>query len=361
MRLSDVAEEVGVSAKTVSNAYRAPGQLTPELRQRILDAAARLGYAGPDPVASSLRRGRVGAIGVLYANQLSYAFDDPTTNALLSGITAAAGTAGVGLLLLPGSVDDARRASAVSGAVVDGIIASSLAEDDPLLSLVVRRRLPLVVVDQPSPTALATLSPNPIPWIGIDDRAAAAAIAEHLMLLGHRHLGVVSFALRRGTPTGLATLADQEAATLSVTKNRLLGYADAARRHGLDWTRIPVSQGIDSTPAEGEKGALAVLATTPRPTALICTSDRLAQGALAAAATLGLRVPHDLSIVGFDDAPHLAEQLALTTVQQPSRPKGEHAAHALLALIEGADITPTPPLETTLIVRGSTNPPPKPA
>src|SRR6478609_1801296 len=137
MRLRDVAEEVGVSAKTVSNAYRAPGQLTPELRQRILTTAARLGYAGPDPVASSLRRGRVGAIGVLYANQLSYACDYPNTNALLSGVTRAAEAAGVGLLLLPGSVDPAQRISAVSSAVVDGIIASSLAEDDPLLQTVV--------------------------------------------------------------------------------------------------------------------------------------------------------------------------------------------------------------------------------
>lgn len=357
MRLRDVAEEVGVSAKTVSNAYRAPGQLTPELRQRILATAARLGYAGPDPVASSLRRGRVGAIGVLYANQLSYAFDDPNTNALLAGVTMAAETAGVGLLLLPGSVDPARRASAVSCAVADGIIASSLAEDDPLLQTVVDRRLPLVVVDQPGPSVLATLTPETIPWIGIDDRAAAFQLAEHLLLLGHRHLGVVSFALRLGTPTGFATSSDQDTATLSVTKNRLAGYRDAAERHGIDWTRVPVSQGVDSTPTEGEKGALAVLSTTPRPTALICLSDRLAEGALAAAARLGLRVPDDLSVVGFDDAPNLADRLTLTTVHQPSRLKGQYAAQALLALTRGTAVDPIPHLDTTLVVRGTTQPP----
>ena len=361
MRLRDIAEEVGVSSKTVSNAYRAPGQLTPELRQRILATASRLGYAGPDPVASSLRRGRVGAIGVLYANQLSYAFDDPNTNALLSGVTSAAEAAGVGLLLLPGSVDPARRASAVSDAVVDGIIASSLAEDDPLLQTVVDRRLPLVVVDQPSPSVLATLTQDRIPWIGIDDRAAAFGLAEHLLLLGHRRLGVVSFALRLGTPTGLATPADQDAATLSVTKNRLAGYREAAERHGIEWTRVPVSQGVDSTPAEGERGALAILSTTPRPTALICLSDRLAEGALTAAAKLGLRVPDDLSVVGFDDAPHLADQLGLTTVHQPSRLKGQHAAQALLALTRGSAVDPVPPLDTTMVVRGTTRPPALPS
>jgi DNA-binding LacI/PurR family transcriptional regulator len=358
MRLRDVAEEVGVSAKTVSNAYRAPGQLTPELRQRILAAAARLGYAGPDPVASGLRRGRVGAIGFLYANQLSYAFEDFNTNALLAGVTSGAEAAGVGLLLLPGSVDPARRSSAVSGAVVDGIIASSLAEDDPLLQTVVDRRLPLVVVDQPGPSVLVALTQDTIPWIGIDDRAAASQLAEHVLLLGHRHLGVVSFALRLGTPTGFATPTDQDTATLSVTRNRLAGYRDAAERHGIDWTRVPVSQGVDSTPAEGEKGAFAVLSTTPRPTALICLSDRLAEGALTAAARLGLRVPEDLSVVGFDDAPHLADRLALTTVHQPSRLKGQHAAQALLTLTRGTAVDPIPFLDTTLVIRGTTQPPP---
>jgi DNA-binding LacI/PurR family transcriptional regulator len=358
MRLRDVAEEVGVSAKTVSNAYRAPGQLTPALREKILATAARLGYPGPDPVASGLRRGRVGAIGVLYANRLSYAFDDPNTNALLAGVTLAAESAGVGLLLLPGSADPDRRTSAVSDAVVDGIIASSLAEDDPLLQTVVDRRLPLVVVDQPGPAVLAGLSPEPVPWVGIDDRSAASQVAEHLLGLGHRHLGVVSFALRLGTPTGFATLADQDAATLSVTRNRLAGYRDAAVRHGVDWKGVPVSQGTDSTAAEGERGALAVLSTSPRPTALLCLSDRLAEGALVAAARLGLRVPDDLSVVGFDDAPHLADRLALTTVHQPSHLKGQYAAQALLAITRGTSPDPVPLLDTDLVVRGSTQPPP---
>ena len=105
----DVAAELGVSAKTVSNAYSHPDQLSAELRGEILAAAARLGYAGPDPVASGLRRGRVGAIGVAYANRLSYAFDDPATRELLGGMTSVAESAGVGLLLLPGSADPEKR------------------------------------------------------------------------------------------------------------------------------------------------------------------------------------------------------------------------------------------------------------
>jgi DNA-binding LacI/PurR family transcriptional regulator len=144
---------------------------------------------GPDPVAAGLRRGRVGAIGVAYENRLSYAFDDPTTSGLLAGITTVAEAAGAGLLLLPGSSDHQRRTAVVTNAVIDGLIASSVSDDDPLLRTVIIRRLPLVVIDQPSPDRLAQLGAATAPWVGIDDQAAADAAAEHLLQLGHRNLG----------------------------------------------------------------------------------------------------------------------------------------------------------------------------
>src|SRR5215210_7348465 len=191
----DVAADVGVSAKTVSNAYTRPDQLSADLRERILTAAARLGYSGPDPVAAGLRRGRVGAIGVAYDNPLAYAFDDPAARELLAGMTSVAEAAGAGLLLLPGSTDLQERKAAVNAAVVDGLLASSLGDDDPILRTAIARRLPVVVVDQPRPARLDELAPE-IPWVGVDDRPAAAQVAEHLLGLGHRRLGVVSFGLR---------------------------------------------------------------------------------------------------------------------------------------------------------------------
>jgi len=354
LTLRDVAVELGVSAKTVSNAYIHPDQLSSDLRERILATATRLGYSGPDPVASGLRRGRVGAIGVLYANRLSYAFDDPTTSSLLAGITTTAESAGAGLLLLPGSAEAGRRAAAVSSALVDGIIASSLDEEDPLLPLVLARRLPLVVIDQPGRRALAGLGAAETPWVGIDDRAAAVRAAEHLLRLGHRRLGVVSFALSLRPTPGFADEQAQAAATLAVTRRRLAGYREAALRYGVDWSRVPVAQGTDSTPEEGERGAAAVLARHPRPTALICLSDRLAEGAWAAASRLGLRIPGDLSVVGFDDAQPTAATLGLTTVHQPSREKGEYAAAALLQQLAGERPPSTRTLPTRLVVRGST-------
>ena len=355
LTLRDVAAELGVSAKTVSNAYTRPDQLSSDLRGRILATAARLGYPGPDPLAAGLRRGQVGAVGVAYANRLSYAFDDPVTRELLAGITSVVEAAGVGLLLLPGSSVDEKRAAAISGAVVDGLVAASLADDDPILEMAAVRRLPLVVIDQPRPAQLDGLAPH-IPWIGIADRLAATQAANHVLELGHRRIGVVCFGLHRGPIRGLVDVAAQRAATYAVSRDRLAGYRDAAERHGLDWSAVPVHQGTDSTPAEGEAGAAAILAQTPRPTALLCLSDRLAEGALRAAHKLGLRVPEDLSLVGFDDAVPTAAALDLTTVRQPSRRKGEKAAQALLAVVQGSTSLASPaPLSTQLIVRGSTS------
>jgi DNA-binding LacI/PurR family transcriptional regulator len=357
LTLRDVAAELGVSAKTVSNAYIHPDQLSAELRQRIIDTAARLGYPGPDPVAAGLRRGRVGAIGVAYDNRLSNAFDDPTTSALLAGISTVAEAAGAGLLLLPGSSDQQRRTAAVTGAVVDGLIASSVSDDDPLLHTVIIRRLPVVVIDQPGPDRLAQLGAVAAPWIGIGDQRAADAAAEHLLQLGHRRLAVVSFGLSRGRSAGFADQDIQAAATYAVTRCRLAGYRAAAERHGIDWTSVPVWAGSDSTADQGDAGAAAVLACTPRPTALLCLSDRLAEGALRAAARFGLVIPDDLSIVAFDDAVPLAATLNLTTVRQPSRDKGEYAARALLDLLAGHQVAPRQLLPTELIIRRSSAPP----
>lgn len=339
LTLRDVAAELGVSAKTVSNAFSRPDQLSAALRERILATAARLGYAGPDPVAAGLVSGRVGAIGVAYANRLSYAFDDPVARELLAGMTSVAESADTGLLLLPG-----RRSTAVTRAVVDGLLVCSLADDDPAVAAAVTRNLPMVVVDQPRPATLR------VPWVGIDDRAAAAQAAGHLLDRGHRDLGVVGFGLWRGPTPGLVDGAAQAGATYAVSRDRLAGYRDAVERHGLDWARIPVYQGGDSTPEQGEAGAHAVLDTTPRPTALLCLSDRLAEGALRAARRLGLRVPGDLAVVGFDDS---VPALGLTTVRQPVRAKGEHAAAALLALLRGARPEPVVVLPTEFVVRGS--------
>lgn len=356
MRLQDVAEHVGVSAKTVSNAYRDPGQMRPELRQRILRTATELGYRGPDPLAAGMRRRPAGPIGVIYANPLAYAFDDPNTNAMLGGLSTTIQSAGRGVLLLPGSTDEHDRGTAIQEAIVEGVIASSLEDNDPVLRAAIQRNLPLVILDQPRLAHFESLGALSTPWIGIDDRQAAETIAEHVLGLGHRHIGVVSFALKAGLTAQFATPQDQERSTLAVTRSRLAGYRAAFERHGLNWDTVPVSQGTDSTPEQGYRGADAILDQYPQTTALICLSDRLAEGAMAAADHHGLRVPDDLTVVGFDDAPEHAARLGLTTIAQPSREKGQRAAEALLALLAGQPAAQQTLLPTRLVIRTSSAP-----
>src|SRR5918997_1322951 len=194
--LKEVAAEVGVSPATVSNAYNRPDQLSPELRERVLETARRLGYSGPDAMARGLRRRRAGAVGVLYEDRLSYAFADPAAVLFLQGVSVATGEGGLGLLLLSGAPGEERDPEAISGAVVDGFVVYSMSDEDPLVSAALERRLPVVLVDQPSIGKL--------PFVGIDDEGAARAAAEHLVDLGHRRFGVVSFALAPEPSGGLA-------------------------------------------------------------------------------------------------------------------------------------------------------------
>jgi DNA-binding LacI/PurR family transcriptional regulator len=354
--LQSIADRVGCSAKTVSNAFTRPDQLSAATRARVLAVAAELGYPGPNPLAAGLRRGRVGAIGFAYANPLSYAFEDPVSVALLAGISSVAETEGAGLLLVPGSADGARSAAAVTEALIDGLLIFSVADDDPLVDAAIARRLPTVVVDEPGPAALAVRAgrAGPIPcWVGIDDAAGARAAAGHVLGLGHERLAVITFALHRGQQRGLMGEAEQAAATYAVTRGRLAGYRDAVIAAGRDWSAVPVMAGRTSSVAEGAAAVAALLASRPAPTAILCLSDRLAEGAMAELRRRGLEVPGDVSVVGFDDAA-TAGGLGLTTVRQPDRGKGEAATRTLLALMAGRPVDPVQVLDTELVVRAST-------
>ena len=304
--LQTIAEAVGVSRTTVSNAYNRPDQLAPALREQILETARRLGYSGPDPAARRLRSGRRDAIGLLLTDGLSHAFTDPAAVLLLQGIARTIEDAGLALLLVPdhGGVQDA---------VVQSLCIYALPEAHPSVRAALERRLPLVVVDEPRLAHHA--------YVGVEDRRGARLAAEHLLALGHRR-----FALLCGT---------------SATQGeRLTGYRETIEAAGARW----------AAPAPAALGD--ALAADDRPTALLAGSDQLALAALEAARDAGLVVPHDLSIVGFDDIPGAAWSVpALTTVRQPLLRKGEIAGRMLTAAAGGGREVVLP---VELVVRGST-------
>lgn len=348
--LKKVAGELGVSPSTVSNAYNRPDQLSPELRERVFEAARRLGYSGPDPLGRSLRRRRTGAIGVLYTDRLSYAFSDPAAVLFLEGVSEATEEAGLGLLLIPGAPREKRDTVAVREAAVDGMIIFCMAEEDPLLAAALERRLPVVLVEQPPVEGL--------PAVVIDDEGASREAAEHLIGLGHERLAVASIELTYRPEGGFAGVVRQRAATYRPSRARLAGYEAAVAAAGLPWKRTPVYECVENSPAQGRAAARELLSRNPRPTAILCMSDLLAAGVVAEAAAQGLSVPGDLSVVGFDDVPEAARMNPpLTTVRQPHIEKGQKAGQALISLLRGEPVPENFLLPTALVIRDSTAPP----
>jgi DNA-binding LacI/PurR family transcriptional regulator len=338
-----VARAAGVSASTVSNAFNRPERLSPELRERVLHAAAELGYGGPDPVARSLRSGRACALGVVFRKPLAEAFEDPATAQLLRGVSDVTDPQQLAIVLVPGLPDEAPTvAPAVRNAAVDGLIVYSLPGDDPLVAATRHRRVPTVIVDSPA------IESDELGFVGIDDRGAAESAARHLLDLGHRRLAILSLGLSAYAHPGPAGMDVQAQATASVPKARLEGCARAVP----EWSAVPVEQSPSNSIESGRVRAHALLDRAPDVTALFAFSDPLALGARLAARERGLSVPGDLSIVGFDDTAPASEDL--TSVRQPLRDKGRIAAERLLS--------PGPPgpgvlLTTSLVVRGSTGSP----
>ncbi len=348
--LQTIADKLGLSRTTISNAYSRPDQLNPALRQKILATAKEIGYSGPHAAARSLRRGRSGSIGVVFTESLVYAVTDAAALLFLRGIAEASEPSGTALLLLPAPHGRRAGPTAVLDAVVDGFLVYSVAEDDARMQAVLDRHLPTVMIDQP---------PRPqAGFVGIDDRAGGRAAAEHLLALGHRRFAVVTFPLVEDDYSGPVSLERQAAATFPISAARLAGYADALRAVGFAWEDVPVYETPLNLVASGEIAAGILLDRVPRPTAILAFSDLLAIGALRAAETRGLRVPQDLSVAGFDDSPGAATaQPPLTTVRQPLLDKGLVACRMIL---EGwpQGHPPSVLLPTELIVRASTGPAP---
>lgn len=346
--LQTIADRVGVSRMTVSNAFSRPDQLSDTLRQRILAAAKELGYAGPDPAARALARGTTGAVGVLLTSSLTYAFTDEVAIGFMSAVADELAPTGLAITLLSsGSREDVVPAR---DAAMDGAIVYSCDPDTTAVDLLTARRLPLVFVDQkPSPGVSS---------VNVDDRGGARAAAQHVVDLGHRRVAVMTAAL--GGDHGLVTDPDADAACSKfVSRERLLGYLDVLREHGIEPV---VHKQPHSDDDEAYDAALRILDRSDRPTAVLCFSDVIALGVVRAAEELGLEVPRDLSVVGFDDSP-LARRMrpALTTVRQDVEAKGRAAAAALTrAMAQGPEAGDVQHqlLPTELVVRRSTAPPP---
>ncbi|WP_100362942.1 LacI family DNA-binding transcriptional regulator [Diaminobutyricimonas aerilata] len=319
--LSDVARAAGVSASTASLAFSGTGPVAEATRQRVIDAAARLGYAGPDPRARSLRRGRSGVVAVVMEDSIADAFRDPVNIALLDGIADSLGVSGDGLLLL---TDQGDGTTSLATAPMDGVILVGCSTRlDESVAVLRRRGVPVVAIEADGLEGAVLIS--------LDNRDASRRAAEYVRDLGHERVAMVTLPLDDDRTRGPLTPEREAAATGYTSSGRIAGVRDV----------YPDAGGISTAGSYREEGRIAGLAlldrpAAERPTAIIAQSDMLAAGVLRAALDLGLSVPEDLSIVGFDGvrvegiAPHV-----LTTLAQPAVEKGRAAGSALIEAIEG--------------------------
>ena len=346
MTLQTVADKVGVSRMTVSNAFSRPDQLSAELRERILAAADEIGYVGPDPAARALARGTTGAVGIVLTTVIGTAFTDEVATQFLGAIVEGLAPTGLSLTLL--TTEETAGRIPARDVPMDGTLVYHCDPRSPAVAWLQRRKLPIVFVDQ---------DPTPdVPSVNVDDRGGARLAAEHLIDLGHGRIGIVNAGVVG--PHGLQTAETADPQSY-VTTQRMLGWNDALAAAGI--TAVVVKQ-PHSTEEQGYEALSLLLAADPELTAVLCFSDTLAHGVMLAAQDRGLALPRDLSVVGFDDNP-LAARLrpALTTVRQDVAEKGRLAAAELIRLVGAAGGEPDPPrhvlLPTTLILRDSTDRP----
>jgi DNA-binding LacI/PurR family transcriptional regulator len=351
--LASVADELKVSRTTISNAFNRPDQLSPDLRERVLATAKRLGYAGPDPVARSLRTRKAGAVGLVMAEPLTYFFSDPAARDFVTGVAQSCEELRQGLLLVAvggsRSLDDGT--AAVLGAGVDGFVVYSVCDDDPYLQAVLQRRLPVVVVDQPKGL-------NGVSRVGIDDRAAMRALADYVLGLGHREIGLLTMRLGRERRQGLVDADRLSSPSFDVQRERIIGVWEAMGAAGVDPGSLTVVESYEHLPESGGAAAKVALESNPRITALMCTADILALSAMDYLRAHGIYVPGQMTVTGFDGVPEAINR-GLTTVSQSSLQKGRRAGELLLTPPRtGAPGLPVVELLDTELSRGRTAGPP---
>lgn len=341
-RIADVAREAGVSKTAVSFAFNSPERLAAGTATRIREVADALGYR-PNPVARLLTQQRTMTLGVLTPQALAVTFSNPFFAEFSEGVAQTAERLGYELHFI--SPLHGSLALAVGRATVDGVVAIGLSASHLEVNQIQATGLPMVFVDADDLPGHSS--------VVVDDEGGARAAADHLLALGHRDVVVLAVE----GPEGSADSGREDA--FGVTARRLRGYRAAFDASSVE---LPIHS-IVAGRASIDGGADAfrrVWAAGHRPTAFLAMSDAMAIGAMSAARDIGVLVPRDLSIVGFDDVDVAAHvEPPLTTVHQPIREKGAEAARLLLAWIEHRDPLPERRrLPTWLVIRGSTGPPP---
>ncbi len=328
IRMEDVARQAGVSVATVSKVVNGRYGVAASTTARVHEVIAELGYE-TNLGARALRSSRTGILGVLVAEF------EPFSTQLLKGVSSAMATTDYELLAFAGAIHgetvgwERRSLRRLGGTLVDGAIIVTPTVIEPGAAV------PVVAIDPHTGN-------GDVPTVDSDNVGGARTAIEHLISLGHTRIGMI-----RGRE-------DLESARL-----REKGFRQAMAAAGVE-----VDETLLATGSYRAESAVAparlLLDRRDRPTAIFAANDLMAIRTVEVARSLGLRVPEDVSVIGFDNVPESAlAQPALTTVAQPLAELGRTALHLLLTLLAGKKLEQTHVrLQTTLVERASTAPPP---
>ncbi len=332
VRVTDVARLAGCAPATVSRVLNNPAKVSQDKRERVERAMQELGYVR-NHAARALRSQRSNMVGVLIPT-LDYAL----YARMVGAASAALSDAGVSTLIATYNYDLDAEVHEARQLLERGAEALMLVGDNHRAGL-------HAMLDQFSVPCVCTYISNPRgshPTVGFDNATAAAKLAQHIVHLGHKRIGVIS---------GLTKDNDR-------TTERLEGIRAELQKHAIDLPAAMIAESRYSIQDGRKACALLLSRNDPRPTAIICGNDILAFGAVAECEARGLSVPEDISVVGFDNLEFSTHATpSLTTIDVPAEEMGESAAHFILGKLGGETVSLHNPVEVELILRSSSAPP----
>ena len=331
--IDDVAARAGVSIKTVSRVVNRERNVRPQTRAKVEAAIAELNYR-PRLSARSLAGNRSFMLGLIYGKPGAHYVLD-----IQEGVLEMCRPHGYELVIHPGEFRDGDLVNEVSELIldrrIDGVLLSPPISDHmEAIGLLVEAGIPLVRI-------APTIDKAAHPFVETNDLEASFELAEVLIGLGHRQIGFIT-----GHP-------DHRAVGL-----RFEGYRKALRAHGIPFQGELVTLG-DNRFHAGEEGARQLLSLATPPTAIFAANDEMAGGVIKTALAMGLRIPEQLSVVGFDDAP-ISRQVwpSISTIQQPIREMAKTATRILLEQLRAGEAEPHPSMHPArVILRESIAPP----
>lgn len=327
----DVADAAGVSKATVSRAYTNPAAVNPDTLKRILSAAQEIGYR-PNAIARAMITKRTGNFAFIIYGQQAPVITNPFYGPILESVVKAAGDTGHSMFIASDDDIQSNNGERILERQVDGIIFSSQPNLEMLHSAI-RSKIPIVLINhvQDLPEAYCLLG---------DDKQGTEQAVEHLISLGHRRIALLD---------GLFTR--------FIRERRNTAFVETLSRCGVPFDPSLVHV-VNPTMQDACNGMQQLLTRDDPPTAVFCTNDTIAAGAMKAAKRLGLRVPDDLSVIGYDNSAFCTLlEPELTSIDAQKERMGEMAVECLTAQINN---TPWPAhvhtLPTRLVLRGTTGP-----